>query len=97
MPHKDDETRRAIALAYKNGWRRENQEAVNAYERAYYVKNHEALREKANKRYAEETPEKRAARIAYQREYVKNNPEAIREIKRRYREKNRDKLRESHR
>jgi len=81
MPHKDDETRRAITAAYNRMYREKNRERIKANWRAYYDQNREKLAEK-NK-----------ARIAA---WQKAHPEIVSEHKRRYRERNRDKLREAH-
>jgi hypothetical protein len=97
MTHDDEATRKAIASAYSNTWRRENIEARRAYEREHYAKNLEERRDKARERYHTEPADKREARNAYRRAYVQANREAILENKRRYREKNREKLREAHR
>ena len=68
--------------------RSKNIEAKRAYERAYYAKNKEKLRETQKRSYAKISPEVKAERAAYQKQWLKDHPEARKKLNQRYRERN---------
>jgi hypothetical protein len=91
MSHIDD-IKIAIKRAGDNQWRNDNLEAKRAYQRAYYAKNKEKLRENSKRAYANLPPEIKAARVAYQAQWRKDHPEARKKITKRYREGNKEYL-----
>ena len=85
-------TEAAIKNAASNQYRGKNRDAISAYERAYYAKNKEKLREKQRLAYAALPHEIKTERAAYGKQWLKDHPEARKEINRRYRERNKQQI-----